>query len=72
MTTTFNPSDRTCFPADEAPTVTHEYARCQVCNTQWQIRSGNRDDAQGCSFCDAPKEAITVISEAPDYGGQVV
>jgi len=65
-------SDRTCYPADEAPEVTYEYAICQVCHTQWQIKSPNRDDARGCSFCDAPKEAITVVSEAPAYGGQLL
>ncbi len=65
-------SDRTIAPADEAPEVTHEYARCQVCGTEWQVRSPNRDDAQGCSFCDAPKEAITVVSEAPSYQGELI
>jgi hypothetical protein len=69
---TFNPSDRTCFPADEAPTVTDEVAICQVCDTQWQVRSGDRADAQGCSFCDAPASAITVVSEAPGYEGELV
>lgn len=68
----YRASDRTIAPASEAPTVTHEYAKCQVCHTQWQVKSPNRDDAQGCSFCDAPKEAITIVSEAPDYLGRLV
>ncbi len=65
-------STRICTPAATAPAVTNEYARCQVCGAQWQIKSGNQDDAQGCSFCDAPKEAVTVINEAPDYSGAVI
>ena len=43
-------------------------ARCQVCGFEWQIQSFDRSDAKGCSFCDAPESAITVISEeSNDY-----
>lgn len=59
-------------PGDTARTQTQLVARCQVCGVEWQVRSPNRDDARGCSFCDAPKEAITIISEHPAYRGQVV
>jgi rubrerythrin len=66
----FNPSDRTCFPAADAPTVTGKVCICQVCGTQWAMR-GESDD-KGCSFCNAPASAITVVSEEPDYGGGLV
>lgn len=65
-------SDQMCGPAATAPHVTHEVAHCQVCHTQWQVRSESRADAQGCSFCGAPASAITVVSEAPTYGGAIV
>lgn len=56
-----------------APRYTTDlYAKCAVCGVQWQIRSGNKDDARGCSFCDAPKEAISIHSEKPDYSGSLV
>ena len=60
---------RSCFAADETPTLTHKYAKCQVCGVTWAIRSGDDADAQGCSFCDAPANAVVIISEKPDYGG---
>lgn len=60
---------RTCYPADEAPAVTEEVCHCQVCGVQWASRGPA--DTKGCSFCDAPEEAVTVVSEAPDYGGRV-
>ena len=60
------------LPADQARTQTNEVAHCQVCGTEWQVRSGNRDDAQGCSLCDAPASAVTVVSEAPGYEGELV
>ena len=69
---TYRGPDRTCFPADEAPPTTDLVARCNVCGVRWQVRSPSRADAQGCSFCDAPASAVTVISEAADCGGQVV
>jgi hypothetical protein len=50
-------------PAATAPNVTGKYAVCEVCGTSWQIQSPNLDDARGCSFCDAPKEAITIHDE---------
>jgi hypothetical protein len=59
-------------PYSSAPTVTNLYAKCQVCGTSWQVRSPNRGDAKGCSFCDAPESAITVVSEKPDFGGATV
>ena len=72
MSLIFNPSDRTVFPADAAPQVTEKVAHCQVCKTQWVIRSGNEDDGRGCSFCNGPKEAVVIVSEAPDYDGELV
>ena len=48
--------------------VTELVAHCQVCGVQWEVKSPNRDDARGCSFCDAPKRAITVVSEKAGYG----
>lgn len=70
--TTFNPSDRTCFPADDAPAVTNKIAICQVCGVQWQVKSPSLDDAKGCSFCDAPEDAIAVVSEKPTFGPAMV
>ena len=59
------PSDRTCYNDSDAPTVTGMVAKCQVCGVQWQVKggSGHYDNAQGCSFCDAPAKAIVVTSE---------
>ena len=51
--------------------VTELVAHCQVCGCQWVVQSPNRDDAQGCSFCDAPAKAITVVSEKAGYEGRV-
>lgn len=51
--------------------VTHLVAHCQVCGVQWQVKSPNRDDAKGCSFCGAGAKAITVVSEAPGYEGRL-
>ena len=59
-------------PADQARTVTHLYAKCQVCGITWAIRSPTGADEKGCSFCDAPEDAITIISEHPDYSGRLV
>jgi len=59
-------------PSASAPTVTDEVAICQVCGVQWQVRSGDRADAKGCSFCGAPADAITIVSEKPGYGGAIV
>jgi len=56
-------------PATELVTnVTHLVAHCQVCGVQWQVQSPDRADAQGCSFCNAPARAITVVSEKAGYG----
>jgi len=60
------------LPYSSAPTVTNLYAKCQVCGTSWQVKSPNRDDAKGCAFCDAPEEAITVVSEEPTYGNAII
>ena len=60
---------RTMYPADEAPGVTDEVCICQVCGTQWASRGPA--DIKGCSFCDAPEEAVTVVSEAAAYGGAI-
>jgi len=66
---TTNPSDRTCFPAADAPSTTDQVCECSVCNWHWASRG---DDDKGCPACGAPASAIVVVSEAPDYGGQVV
>ena len=68
--TVFNPPDRTCFPADAAPATTDEVCICQVCDVQWA--SMGQADKDGCSFCGAPADAVTTVSEAPDYSGMVV
>lgn len=65
-------SERMCGAEDEAPAVTGRVAICQVCGTQWQVRSETDADVKGCSFCDAPAEAVMVVSEAPDYSGVLV
>ena len=51
--------------------ITELVAHCQVCGCQWVVQSPNRDDAKGCSFCDAPARAITVVSEKAGYGGRL-
>lgn len=61
------------YASDDAPTLTDLVAICQVCHVQWAVQAGgDHADAKGCSFCDAPANAITIISEAPDFSGQVV
>ena len=52
--------------------VTELVAHCQVCGVQWVVQSPDRADAKGCSFCDAPAKAITVVSEKAGYEGRVV
>ena len=60
-----------CTAYASRPSVTNLYARCTVCGVEWQIRSPTRADAKGCSFCDAPDEAVVVMNEKPGYGGHV-
>lgn len=57
-------------PASEAPTVSNLVAHCNVCGVEWHVKATEPpyDDAQGCALCDAPKEAITLVSEKPTYG----
>ena len=52
-------------PTTTAPTVSGKVAVCAVCGTQWQLQSTQPpyDDARGCSFCDAPQDAITIVNE---------
>ena len=59
-------------PSTTAGTPTNEVAVCQVCGCQWQVKSSKREDAMGCAFCGAPESAITIISEAPDFGGAII
>ncbi len=59
-------------PAATAPAVTHRYAVCEVCGCQWQVRSEVDADAQGCSFCNAAADQVSVRSEAPGYQGSVI
>ena len=51
-------------PAADARATTGEVARCSVCNTEWQIRSFEREDAKGCPFCQADERAITIHDES--------
>jgi hypothetical protein len=59
-------------PSDGAPAVTSLYARCKVCGTQWQVWGDPPTNTEGCAFCDAPAEAITVLSERQVFDGLVV
>lgn len=45
------------------PQVTGWVAHCKVCGTQWQVRSFDKADAQGCQFCGAGKSAIRLENE---------
>ena len=65
-------SEQMPWPAATAPFVTEQVAHCQVCGVQWQVRSDSGADTKGCSFCDAPASAITIVSEAATYGGEIV
>ena len=57
-------------PAASAPGVTDKVCHCQVCGVEWASRGDA--DQEGCSFCNAPAIAITVVSEAPDSSGEIV
>ena len=59
-------------PASEARPQTNKVAKCNVCGFQWQMASFDSTDARGCPSCDAPRSAITIISEAPDYSNGAV
>lgn len=50
-------------PDGAAPAVSNYVATCAVCGCQWQVRATNKDDARGCSFCDAPRKAIHIAYE---------
>jgi len=41
--------------------VTELVAHCQVCGVQWEVKSDDRTDAQGCGFCNAPANAIEAL-----------
>ncbi len=58
----------------EDRTQTEQVAHCNVCGTEWQIRSFATPptDAQGCSFCGAGERAISISSERADFSGEVV
>lgn len=56
-------------PASRAPNTTGLYARCRVCNGQWQIKDPDEGDAQHCPWCGAPRRAIDVLGEKGDFGG---
>lgn len=58
-----------CGPSSTAGTVSEMVGYCKVCHTQWQIQSMDDvpADAQGCSFCDAPADAILIQYERADY-----
>ncbi len=60
-------------PADSAPYVTNLYAKCNLCDAQWQIKSPNLDDAKACDFCGVTNEqggGISIIYEGPSSTGQ--
>ena len=59
-------------PSTSAPAVTNLYAKCKVCGAQWQVWGDPPTNTAGCAFCDAPDEAISVLSERPGFEGQVV
>lgn len=59
-------------PTADAPKTTELYARCKVCGVTWQVQSDVNTDTMGCRFCNAPARAVTILSEAPGYGGTVV
>ena len=62
------PVTRNTYPAASAPVHTNEYASCGVCGFEWQVLAKSRDDAKGCSFCDAPASAITIHDEGETAG----
>lgn len=51
-------------PAADAPAVTGEYARCKVCDCQWQIKADS--EKKGCAFCGSSEENVVVIKEDID------
>jgi hypothetical protein len=55
----------------EDRTQTELYAHCNSCGAEWQIRSFASPpvDAQGCSFCNAGADAISILSERADFSG---
>lgn len=55
----------------EDRTQTELYCQCTQCGHQWQVRSfaDPPTDAQGCNFCGAPAEGISILSEAKDFSG---
>lgn len=60
------------LPYTQARDQSEKVAQCQVCHTQWQIRTLDSGIPRGCPFCDAPSSAITIVSESPNYGGAIV
>ena len=59
-------------PSGDARETTGEVARCAVCGIEWQVRSFDRADAKGCSFCGADERAISIHDESPTYGGATI
>jgi len=49
------------LPASEAPTTTGEYARCKLCNSQWQVKADS--DKMGCVFCGSGEDGVIVLRE---------
>jgi len=56
-------------PTADAPFVTNLYAKCKLCQFQWQLRSENLDDAKGCVACGVAGDAVRIYYEGPDVGG---
>lgn len=58
-------------PSSTARTVSNQVAHCAVCGFHWQVID-KLEDSKGCRACGAPESAISIISEAPDRGGNVI
>lgn len=59
-----------CTDDDDAPQVTERVCTCQACGWRWVSRGPASEE--GCPECGCPATAVTVVSEAADYGGVVV
>lgn len=57
-------------PSSSARTQSNQVAHCKVCHIEWQVIGDNAKN--GCGFCGAPAQAITIENETPDYGGATV
>ena len=51
---------------------TEKVGHCAVCRGQWVIMDPHLGDGKSCPWCGAGERAVTVVSEAPGYGGAVI